>query len=188
MSSGEEIHYFADAEISGGVEPPGVGDVGERDGLPFPRRRREPAGTIAARVRAEPTGRSPSWLMGRSEAEMAARGWGAGGEEAAMEGDLNGDDNLPAAAPTMDGGGGADCARAQGQAGLVVPPPRRGPPLSKAEERCGGSAGEAGRGGGGAVAVPAARSRTPALGGGGDAVYRWEMRGRKSISARGRTD
>jgi hypothetical protein len=132
-------------------------------------------------------GRSPSWLMGRSEAEMAARGWGAGGEEAAMEGDLNGDDNLPAAAPTMDGGGGADCARAQGQAGLVVPPPRRGPPLSKAEERCGGSAGEAGRGGG-AVAVPAARSRTPALGGGGDAVYRWEMRGRKSISARGRTD
>jgi hypothetical protein len=98
MSSGEEIHYFADAEISGGVEPPGVGDVGERDGLPFPRRRREPAGTIAARVREEPTGRSPSWLMGRSEAEMAARGWGAGGEEAAMEGDLNGDDNLPAAA------------------------------------------------------------------------------------------
>jgi hypothetical protein len=87
MSSSEEIHldYFADAERSGGVGPPGVGDVGERDGLPFPRRRREPAEAIAARVRAGGTGRCPSWLMGCLEAEMAAGGWGAGGEEAEMK-------------------------------------------------------------------------------------------------------
>jgi hypothetical protein len=65
-SSSEEIHldYLADAERSDGVGPPGVGDVGECDGLPFPWRRSELAGYVAARVRAGTTERRLSWLMG----------------------------------------------------------------------------------------------------------------------------
>jgi hypothetical protein len=81
------------------------------------------------------------------------------GEEAEMEGDLNGDGDLPAAAAAMEVAG-AEIARApRGRRERWCRlPVRRGVPVSKGKERCGGSAGEAGRGAG--AAVVAARNRT----------------------------